>query len=69
MKYDYYIKKLNKWAKKIKKCKYRAINKWARTKAYENYFRFYDLLPFIFKPVIYEKLTKKTKLKLCNKMK
>ena len=47
MKYGYEIKKLNKWQKKL------TYGEWTHRSevVYRNYFKWYDRLPFRFRPV------------------
>lgn len=68
MKYNYYIKKLNKWQKKLSKPNYAPFVYWTQRfqNAYKNYFYWYDKLPFLIAPVMGCKVTRKFKNEIIN---
>lgn len=54
MKYDYFNKKLKKWTKHVKKYHKNRIKGWNKKvdRVFSNYFKWYDKIPFKYRPVI-----------------
>ena len=71
MKYDYFIKKYNKWHNKLSKHNFVKIERWTQriNNSYKNYFYWYDKMPFVIAPVIGCKVTRKFKNEIINLIK